>query len=110
MQKHAIIIGLSEAKRDRFIDTHDYGQKGCFLLAFGAFVITLVGVVSGYGGKHSAVPWEAQHMDTMKNELSLDVLAKELKKSPGIDKKDWTNLSHPRVSAYEDKILQPDQE
>lgn len=49
-------------------------------------------------------------MDTMKNELSLDVFAKELKKSPGIDKKDRPNLSLPQVSAYEDKILQPDQE
>lgn len=60
----------------------DYGRKVCLLLAVGAIVTTLVGVLAGwYGFKHSAVPWEAQHTDTTKRELSLGVHAQELSKS-----------------------------
>jgi hypothetical protein len=92
------------------MNTHDHSRKAFLLLAVGAFVTLLVGGVAGYGNKHSAFPWEARPMDTTKNELSLDVRAQELKKSPDIDKKDWPNLGLPLVSSYETKILQPDQE
>lgn len=92
------------------MNAHDHSRNAFLLLAVGAFVTLLVGGVAGYGVKHSAFPWEARHMDTTKNELSLDVHVQESKKSSDIDKKDWPNLSFPLVSSYEAKILQPDQE
>ena len=92
------------------MNTHDHSRKAFLLLAVGALVTLLVGGVAGYGNKHSAFPWEARHTDTTKYELSLYVQAQELKESPDIDKKDWSNLSLPLVSSYEAKILQPDQD
>jgi len=91
------------------MDTCGYGRIVYLLLAIGAFVTALVGGVVGYGTKHSAVPWEAEHMDTTKSELSLDAYAKELQMSPDIDRADWPNLRLPLVTPYEVKILQPDQ-
>ena len=92
------------------MDTRGYGRIVYLLLAVGAFVTALVGGVVGYGTKHSTVPWEAQHMDTTKNELWVDAYAKELQMFPDIDKKDWPNLRLPLVTPYEAKILRTDQE
>ena len=92
------------------MDTHDHGRKVYLLLALGAFVTALAGGIVGYGTRHSVVPWKAPHIATAKNDLSLDVYAKEPKNSQDIDKNEWPNLSLPLVSPYEAKNLQPDQE
>ena len=64
------------------METHDYGRKVCLLLAVAAIVTTLVGVVAGFGNKHSAVPWEVQHTNTTKSDFSVGLHAQELSKSP----------------------------
>jgi hypothetical protein len=72
------------------MDTHDYGRKVWLLLAVGAIVTILVGVVAGYGNKHSAVPWKVQHSNTTHSELSLGIQGQKLGKSPKSTESEWT--------------------
>ena len=51
------------------------------------------GGLAGIGDKYFAVPWQTLQFAHDKKKLLIDLTKKELKDSPGFDKKNWPDLS-----------------